>query len=87
MNVNQESHTLNSNPIQRPAADSLDSDQPSKSGKGKHQSGITTNTSNTMTSSGLSGVATAASGGGAKRPKEDKNVSGQTTIAIKDGEK
>jgi len=44
-----------------------------------------------MTSSGLSGVATAASGtgGGAKRSKEDR-VSGQTTIINstgKDGEK
>ena len=40
-----------------------------------------------MTSSGLSGVATAASGGEAKRSKGDKNVSGSTTIATKDGEK
>ena len=40
-----------------------------------------------MTSSGLSAVATTASSGGVKRQKEDKNVSGQTTLAIKDGEK
>ena len=38
------------------------------------------------TSSGLSGVATAASVG-AKRQKEDKNVSGQNTIAIKEGDR
>ena len=37
-----------------------------------------------MTSSGLSGVATAASGG-AKRSAVDKNVSGQTTIVNSSG--
>lgn len=48
---------------------------------------MATNVSNTMTSSGMSGVGTAPSTGGVKRLKEDKNIPGQTGGTIKDSEK
>ena len=40
-----------------------------------------------MTSSGLSAVATAASTGGVRRQKEDKNVSGGPSLNLKEENK